>query len=461
MGTGDIGVVDWGEYNFGHKYNFSYPVVASTDVRFLISDWFDDWYESPYDGQTAMADNEGALTLNVYECREVEPFSRHAEITSPDVDELISGNLDLQAFLIDDDFDNVQWAVRKDTCAASTNTVAGNVDGKSDSFSWVADLVDPNRYLFASTLDTLSWQDGNYCFVFNPVEDAGEADIRLTRWFYVDNTGPMFDFEDPTPEDESTIDGDSFKVRVEGTEIDWCEISLNDGPFSDMQRVPSGTIVPLTLSQVIGDFFEFEFGPLLKDGPYDYLVRCYDELGNPTEHGRRVTIYNQPDEGNGEGEDDEEGENEETGGDTGGGTILTPITILAPVAAAEEVEPEEEEEETEEVLGEEDEQKTEESEDVKGSSDTVCPWWWIVTLGLIIVNAFLGGAVKAANRDSKIKKYYYLWPAATGALAWILHHFLHADYAPTWFCNNYWLIAIVSFVVTAFLYRLLINKSEN
>src|SRR5690606_1362140 len=66
-------------------------------------------------------------TVDIDKC-----IARNAEITAPTPGEEVSGMVDFEAFLIDDDADSVQWAVRQGTCAAGTNTVFGNVDGHSD-----------------------------------------------------------------------------------------------------------------------------------------------------------------------------------------------------------------------------------------------------------------------------------------------------------------------------------------
>src|SRR5690606_15859258 len=75
--------------------------------------------------------------------------------------------------------DNVQWAVRYGTCAAGTGTVAGNVDGKNNPY----DLWDGSS--FEAAVDTAGWEEGMYCFVFNPTEDQGEKDVRETVEFYI------------------------------------------------------------------------------------------------------------------------------------------------------------------------------------------------------------------------------------------------------------------------------------
>jgi len=130
-------------------------------------------------------------------------------ILTPTEGETVGGTLDLIALYVDengDGNDGVQWAVRAGTCAVGTNTRFGNVDGFNTSFNW--DGRD-----FTSTIDTTSVADGAYCFVFNPSEDAGDANQRLTRNFFIMNTsGPIVcdsnsSFDDFTPGSVNGQDG--------------------------------------------------------------------------------------------------------------------------------------------------------------------------------------------------------------------------------------------------------------
>lgn len=108
-------------------------------------------------------------------------FERTAEITSPTDGEVVTGLVSFDAILNDKDGDdNVQWAVRKGTCAANTNTVAGNVDGFSNTSDW-------DGFNFHAESDVTSWEDGEYCFIFNPTESTGDVAIRETREFVVSN----------------------------------------------------------------------------------------------------------------------------------------------------------------------------------------------------------------------------------------------------------------------------------
>lgn len=103
-------------------------------------------------------------------------------ISSPVAGSIVSGTVDLLASYNDNDpdVDGVQWAVRSGTCAAGTGTVLGNVDGNSDVAVW-------DGAEFSYTLDTTELADGSYCFVFNPSDDAGENNVRVTSQFTVDN----------------------------------------------------------------------------------------------------------------------------------------------------------------------------------------------------------------------------------------------------------------------------------
>jgi len=108
-------------------------------------------------------------------------YPRTAEITSPSDGEVVSGLVSFDATLNDKDSnDNVQWAVRKGTCAAGVGTVFGNVDGHNDSFDW-------DGANFHASADVSTWEDGDYCFIFNPTESAGDVAIRETREFVVSN----------------------------------------------------------------------------------------------------------------------------------------------------------------------------------------------------------------------------------------------------------------------------------
>jgi len=82
MGTGNMGIVMWGPYDATHTYASAYtPIsISDTNVKFVISDWYDIWYagDPPSDtnrNQNGMHDNAGGINVNVYECQEYGSIS--------------------------------------------------------------------------------------------------------------------------------------------------------------------------------------------------------------------------------------------------------------------------------------------------------------------------------------------------------------------------------------------------
>lgn len=70
-----------------------------------------------------------------------------------------------------------RWAVRAGTCARSTGTVAGNVDGFNDAFDWELGV-------FTASLDISTLDAGEYCFVLNTQLGTAEGN-RLTQMFFI------------------------------------------------------------------------------------------------------------------------------------------------------------------------------------------------------------------------------------------------------------------------------------
>jgi hypothetical protein len=118
---------------------------------------------------------------------DLDPYPVSGAITNPAADgDHVHGLINLTATYDDGDAvsdDAVQWAVRAGTCAAGIGTVFGNVDGHSDAYMW-------DGASFSASLDTFSLTSGNYCFVFNPTDDPGQANVRETRNFVVDAVAP-------------------------------------------------------------------------------------------------------------------------------------------------------------------------------------------------------------------------------------------------------------------------------
>lgn len=147
------------------------------------------------------------LSLAGFECEDEEEEQQPTgEIVEPDAGDTVSGTTTLLATYDDGDDindDSVAWAVRKDgACNDPSKTVFGNVDGFSDSFSW--DGAD-----FSAVIDTMTVANGEYCFVFNPADDEGQDDVRLTSVFSIDNQG---DGDDDDGDDDD--DDRSEKVTI-------------------------------------------------------------------------------------------------------------------------------------------------------------------------------------------------------------------------------------------------------
>lgn len=115
------------------------------------------------------------------ESETLPPSVRTAEITSPTAGQNVYGLVNFTAYLNDDDADPVQWAVRSGTCSAGTGTVFGNVDGHSDVATINSSNLSNQTFSFSKNMSSLA--KGMYCFVYNPSEDSGEADIRKTVEF--------------------------------------------------------------------------------------------------------------------------------------------------------------------------------------------------------------------------------------------------------------------------------------
>ena len=128
---------------------------------------------------------------------------RDAEITAPVAGSTVSGVVNFAAYLVDDEADPVQWAVRQGTCAAPTSTVFGNVDGKTDVAT--LDQTNVEMQTFDFSADMSASTPGTYCFVYNPVEDSGETNIRETVEFNLE--APVVVVGPPTDKDQCKKDG--------------------------------------------------------------------------------------------------------------------------------------------------------------------------------------------------------------------------------------------------------------
>ncbi|MGI6278603.1 MAG: hypothetical protein ACOYJ8_02230 [Patescibacteria group bacterium] len=66
LGEG-VGIVEWGNFNENHVYT-KYYEPTTNQVQFLIGDRYGSWFNTSWDNQAGMNDNEGSLNLDVYEC---------------------------------------------------------------------------------------------------------------------------------------------------------------------------------------------------------------------------------------------------------------------------------------------------------------------------------------------------------------------------------------------------------
>jgi|GEM_PF-1679506 len=138
-----------------------YWQVQAKDEAGNVSGWSDIW----------------TVTLDT----DVPPVPAESAILQPTEAEVVMGSTDLEAVYVDqngDGNDGVQWAVRAGSC--TSGTVFGNVDGKNTPFAWDGEN-------FLASIDTTTVDNGEYCFIFNPTEDSGDTNQRLTRLFTIDN----------------------------------------------------------------------------------------------------------------------------------------------------------------------------------------------------------------------------------------------------------------------------------
>jgi hypothetical protein len=213
---------DWATFVNGSA--LSNDPYAGHSVQFFSVQTGSAWaagFEGQVDGLTITLTNGDVANVNF---EAVYPVS--GSITNPAVDgtHIVSGTvLNLTATYDDGDTTNddaVQWAVRHGTCAASTGTVAGNVDGYTDVATW-------DGQNFSYNLDTSGLVVGDtYCFVFNPTDDPGQTNVRLTRTFVIDPA-----LVSPANKDECKKDGwmtfNDPAFKNQGACVSWVEHNVN------------------------------------------------------------------------------------------------------------------------------------------------------------------------------------------------------------------------------------------
>lgn len=226
-------------------------------------------------GWSAATYNTDALTVNVNgnsTTYNFEKFVATGNITAPGVNSYNRGTISLSANYSDGDTpnkdDGVQWAVRSGTCTAGQGTVAGNVDGYHDTAAW-------NGNNFTYSLNTTTLSDGSYCFVFNPSDDPGQPDIRLTQNFFIDNTRPDVAFVSPTDFSQTfnggpivTVSASDNLSGLQNLVIHVYDSSNNPAKFC------TATSAELTAGQMSCDLSS------LADGTYYIKAGAFDKAGN-------------------------------------------------------------------------------------------------------------------------------------------------------------------------------------
>lgn len=236
------------------------------------------------------------------------PPERSAEITAPTPGSTVAGNVNFTAYLTDDDPDPIQWAVRQGTCdAVASANVFGNVSGVSDVAT--IDTSDLSNQTFSFTGDMSAMTPGEYCFIYNPVEDGGEANIRLTSEFNLKDTiAPLVTIESPNESDGVSGTVEIYGTVVEDYLLSHYNISVYPGgaDFNDFsQRIAQSTVYR-------DDGFNNELifswdSTTVLDGEYLIRLAARDAAGNrsyagdpylggdDSQHVIRVTVNNVPD----------------------------------------------------------------------------------------------------------------------------------------------------------------------
>lgn len=134
-------------------------------------------------------------------------------ITSPAADEVVFANeLTLEGADTEAADNDVLWALRAGTCARSTGTVAGNVDGFDDDFDWTDGV-------FSAGLDASSLDAGAYCFVMNTTRGP-ETGNRLTQEFFLVDEymkiGGTIDLDPARLDPSFRVPGGPFSHAFEG-----------------------------------------------------------------------------------------------------------------------------------------------------------------------------------------------------------------------------------------------------
>jgi hypothetical protein len=149
-------------------------------------------------------------------------------ITNTDVDgEILSGTHTFEANYQDQDTDEdeVFWAIRAGSCGGTD--LVGNTPASPTHPSTFNAVTGA----FETTVDMSLWDNGLYCLVVNPREDAGAADERETRTFTLEN---------------SVVEPNLFQISG----IKWEDVN-SDGEIDNSEPAVNGWNI--ILSEVNGD----------------------------------------------------------------------------------------------------------------------------------------------------------------------------------------------------------------
>ncbi len=257
------GPVSWSNETIDYSQNSIVMATLSAD-----NPWADT-FNGYIDGIKIILNDDSVITVDF----EAPDNDRTAQITAPLSETKISESLILGATLTDDDSDDTAvWYIRKGTCAEGGDIIAGNVGDFTNVYNWSSNI-------FSATLDIDSWSLGNYCFIFDPREDADERSLSVSQDFKIvedavvlPTVPAMLGFKNP-----NVLCGgitNSYMVTV-----DWSDSIASSGiagydysidyPKTDGTRGTWGKFV--TISELTGH---------LGEGVHYIKVRAKDNKGN-------------------------------------------------------------------------------------------------------------------------------------------------------------------------------------
>ena len=153
---------------------------------------------------------------------------------------------------------SLAWAVRMDPLC-NTNTVAGNVDGYSNTSTL-------SGTAFSAVLDTTGWADGAYCFVVNDLHG-----LRKTRLFTVDNLPPTAPAL-VSPADGATVNGANV------TQV-WSDSDLSIDHFV-YESFNDASATSLRWQQTFSSTTFSKVAVNVADSIYWWRVKAVDAIGN-------------------------------------------------------------------------------------------------------------------------------------------------------------------------------------